>query len=304
MTLTVDGVTLELDGSTILEDVDLDVATGEIVGLIGPNGSGKTSLLRCIARLQAFIGGTVSLDGIDLASLPRRTLGQQLAVVEQQAGTDLDITVLDVALLGRTPHRHPLQAETNRDLEIAREALVAVGMASFADRSWLTLSGGERQRVHLARALVQAPTLLLLDEPTNHLDVRHQLQLLDLVQASGLTTVAALHDLNLAARYCDSLIILHNGRVHSHGPVADVLTPSALRDVFEVETTIMAHPRTSQPVVLLDDIHHVEPKSGGDHSAPSHDAAAGAQDPIATTGHGRLWRRHRDSRPRRARRRP
>ncbi|MEM9893176.1 MAG: ABC transporter ATP-binding protein [Actinomycetota bacterium] len=302
MTLTVDGVTLDLDGTTILDDADLVVAPGEVVGLIGPNGSGKTSLLRCIARLQTFVGGTVSLDGTDLSSLPRRTLGRRLAVVEQQAGTDLDITVLDVALLGRTPHQRPLQAETTRDLELAREALVAVGMAGFADRSWLTLSGGERQRVHLARALVQAPTLLLLDEPTNHLDVRHQLQLLDLVRTSGLTTVAALHDLNLAARYCDSLVVLNRGRVHAWGPVADVLTPDVLRQVFEVETTIVTHPRTSRPVVLLDEIHQVEP-GPGDVPSPSDDVVGGPERPTAETGDdGRRWGGRAPSTHRRARR--
>jgi ABC-type cobalamin/Fe3+-siderophores transport system ATPase subunit/histidinol-phosphate/aromatic aminotransferase/cobyric acid decarboxylase-like protein len=275
MTLTINGLGLELDGSTILDDVEVSVAAGEIVGLIGPNGSGKTSLLRCIARLQPFGHGTVSLEGTDLSPLPRRELGRQLAVVEQQAGTDLDITVIDVVLLGRTPHRRPLQAETSRDHALAQDALTAVGMIGLADRSWLTLSGGERQRVHLARALVQEPTLLLLDEPTNHLDPRHQLQLLDLVRASGLTTLAALHDLNLATRFCDSLIVLHRGRVHAHGPVGEVLTPRVLGHVFQVDTTIVSHPVTRRPVVVLDEVRT------GEAGAAGHEPGGASAEPPA-----------------------
>jgi len=251
VTLTVAGLTWSVGGHAILDRVDLTVPAGAMVALIGPNGSGKSSILRGIARLQSFDRGAVHLAGDDLAALPRRALGRTLALVEQQAGTDLDITVLDVVLLGRTPYRRPLQGETDRDLELATAALRDVGMADLADRSWHTLSGGERQRVHLARAIVQEPTVLLLDEPTNHLDAHHQLQLLSMVRTAGLTTLAAIHDLNLAATYFDQLVVLDHGRVHAAGTVAEVLTTDMLREVFAVDATITRH-ADGRPVVVLD----------------------------------------------------
>lgn len=251
MTLTVAGVTWTIGEHTILDHVDLTVPTGEMVALIGPNGSGKSSILRCIARLQSFQHGTVCLDGSDLAALPRRALGRQLALVEQQAGTDLDVTVLDVVLLGRTPYQRPLQGETEQDLELAIAALRDVGMHDFIDRSWHTLSGGERQRVHLARAIVQEPTILLLDEPTNHLDAHHQLQLLAMVRAAGLTTLAAIHDLNLAATYFDRLAVVDAGRIHTAGTIDEVLTTEMLREVFRVDATIVRH-TDRRPVVVFD----------------------------------------------------
>jgi iron complex transport system ATP-binding protein len=252
MTLTVRGVTWSVDGATILDDVDLDVPGGSMVGLIGPNGSGKSSILRTIARLQQPDRGVASLDGTDLTTIPRRSLGRALALVEQHAGTDLDITVLDVVLLGRTPYHKPLRGESDRDLQLASDALRDVDMLAFADRLWHTLSGGERQRVHLARAIVQEPQLLLLDEPTNHLDAHHQLQLLAMVRAAGLTTLAAIHDLNLAAMYFDRLVVLHRGRVHAAGPARDVLTVEMLREVFTVDATIVEHDGDGRPIVVLE----------------------------------------------------
>lgn len=252
MSLTVAGVTWDIDQTRILDDVDLVVPDSRMVGLIGPNGSGKSSVLRSIARLQSFDRGVVSLDGDDLADLPRPSLGQRLALVEQQAGTDLDITVVDVVMLGRTPYRKPLQGDTDEDLDLVADALRGVGMLHLADRSWHTLSGGERQRVHLARAIVQQPDLLLLDEPTNHLDVKHQLQLLELVRDAGLTTLAAIHDLNLAVKFFDEVVVLDGGQVYTAGPIETVITVDMLQAVFEVDCTIIHHPTNGIPVIILD----------------------------------------------------
>nr|WP_269205297.1 ATP-binding cassette domain-containing protein [Motilibacter aurantiacus] len=236
----------------VVDGVDCTVPAGTVTGLLGPNGSGKTSLLRIVARLLGQDAGSVRLDGEDVAGIRRRDLARRRAIVEQQATTDLSLRALDVVLLGRTPHRAPLQAESGRDREIARAALARVDLAGFEDRRWHTLSGGERQRVHLARALAQQPRLLLLDEPTNHLDAGHQLQLLSLVRGSGLTVLAALHDLQLAAMFCDALVVLAHGRVVAAGPVDEVLTPHLVREVYGVGATVVVHPRTGRPALLLD----------------------------------------------------
>lgn len=249
MTLTVGDLTWRVGPHQILDKIDLVVPAGEMVALIGPNGSGKSSVLRAIARLQSTDTGIFELDGTNLVELSRRELGRRLAMVEQQSGTDLDITVIDVVLLGRTPYQRAFGADTTGDLEIALDALSGVDMADRVDQSWHTLSGGERQRVHLARAMVQQPTLLLLDEPTNHLDIHHQLQLLQMVRTTQITTLAAIHDLNLAATYFDRLVIMNHGQIYAHGLVAEVLTSEMIRDVFAVEATVMRH--LDRPVVVL-----------------------------------------------------
>ena len=249
--LTAAGLTWSAKGTLIVDGVSCTVPTGALVGLLGPNGSGKTTLLRLIARLTTPDRGRVLLAGDDLTSLTRRNLAQRVALVEQHADTDLDLTVLDVVLLGRTPHRRSWWAEQPADLAAAHAALTQVDLAELADRRWRTLSGGERQRVQLARAITQEPELLLLDEPTNHLDIGHQLQLLHLVRRSGVTTLAALHDLNLAAMFCDTLVVLHRGRVTAAGPVAEVLTPPLLREVFGVHADVAVHPGTGRPTLTF-----------------------------------------------------
>lgn len=238
MTLSVADLSRTLGGSTILQGIDLEVPTGSLVGLLGPNGSGKTTLLRTIAGLGTPDTGTVHLDDSDLIALPRRERGRTLALVEQEAATDLDLSVLDVVLLGRIPYRRPLQGDREIDFNLAMTALEQVGMVELAERRWPTLSGGERQRTHLARALVQQPRLMLLDEPTNHLDVGHQLQFLSLVRNTGITALAALHDLNLAATFCDRLVVLADGHLVATGPVAEVLTVELLDEVFGVSAEV------------------------------------------------------------------
>ncbi|NED95536.1 ABC transporter ATP-binding protein [Phytoactinopolyspora alkaliphila] len=240
-----------IKGTVIIDGIVLHAPHGKITGLLGPNGSGKTTLLRAVARLARADRGAVHLDGSDLARLRRRDLARRLAVVEQHAGTDLDVSVLDVVLLGRTPYRSALQSDSEQDRRLAFEALAQVNMAEFASRRWNTLSGGEKQRVHLARALTQRPALLVLDEPTNHLDIAHALSLLALVQRAGLTTFAALHDLNLAAMYCDHLVVLREGRVVAGGAPHDVLTPELLMDVFDVRADVGRHPETGRPLLTF-----------------------------------------------------
>jgi iron complex transport system ATP-binding protein len=183
--------------------------------------------------------------------MPRRALARRVAVVEQDAGTELDLSVADFVGLGRTPHRSLASAETDDDRTAVARAMCRAGVAELADRRWPTLSGGERQRVQLARALAQEPELLVLDEPTNHLDVAAQLQLLRLVCSLGVTTLAALHDLTLAARFCDELVVLDRGRVAAAGPVAEVLTPQLLAEVWGVRGRLVDSPFGDGPLVAI-----------------------------------------------------
>ncbi|RLK23923.1 iron complex transport system ATP-binding protein [Micromonospora sp. M71_S20] len=247
--LTVTGVSWSVAARRILDDVTCAVPAGSLVGLLGPNGCGKTTLLRIVARLAAPDAGLVTVGGDDVAALPRVTLARRTALLAQHADTDLDLTVGEVVLLGRTPHRGSRWSDSGADRAAAADALTRVDLDGYAGRRWHTLSGGERQRVQLARALAQQPQLLLLDEPTNHLDIGHQLHLLHLVRRSGVTTLAALHDLNLAAMFCDAVVVLAAGRVVAAGTPAEVLTPGLLADVYGVRADVATHPGTGRPAI-------------------------------------------------------
>ncbi|SCW85593.1 iron complex transport system ATP-binding protein [Rhizobium mongolense subsp. loessense] len=238
MSISMRNVTWCAGGTMIVDGVSLDVAPGKTLGLLGPNGSGKSSLLRLICRLRQVKSGVIRLGESDISTMARREIAQRIALVEQQATTDAELTVKDVVRLGRTPHRGALSLWDRTDEDAVNAALEQVGMTAKALQLWRTLSGGERQRTHIARALAQTPTELLLDEPTNHLDIQHQLELLGLVTTLPVTSVIALHDLNLAAMFCDSLAVLHSGRVVAAGPPEAVLTEELVRDVFGVRAHI------------------------------------------------------------------
>ena len=221
------GVTVELGGRPVVDRVDADVADGEWVALIGPNGAGKTTLLRALARLVPF-AGEIELDGRPLAELGRGELARLVAVVPQEPSTPPWMTVAEYVLLGRTPHLGPLAKEGARDRDAAARALARLDLLPFVQRRLGTLSGGEKQRVVVARALAQEAAIVLLDEPTAALDIGHQQQALDLLDGlraeSGLTLVAAMHDLTLAAQYADRMVLLDGGRVVADGAPAEVLT--------------------------------------------------------------------------------
>ncbi|MDT7784954.1 MAG: iron complex transport system ATP-binding protein [Pseudonocardiales bacterium] len=238
MRITVEHLSWGVPGKVIVQDVSLQVFDGETVGLIGPNGSGKSSLLRCIAGLRTPVAGAVFYDGVAIDSWPARERARKLAFVEQTADTDSDLRVAEVAMLGRTAHRSRWRGPDATDHEIVAAALDRLDLSALADRPWKQLSGGERQRTHLARALAQQTSGLLLDEPTNHLDVRHQLDLMELAGRTPQTVVVALHDLALAARYCDRLVLMHRGTVVADGPAEEVLTAPLLREVFDVDAEI------------------------------------------------------------------
>jgi iron complex transport system ATP-binding protein len=241
MKLQVQQVGVTIGTTPILHDVDLDVAPGEFVGLIGPNGSGKSTLLRTIYRSVRPTTGTVLLGEENVWSVSARTAARRTAAVLQNSPTPPGLTVQEVAALGRTPHKGMFDRETAEDEQIVFDALERTGMLGHADRIYGSLSGGERQRVLLARALAQQPALLVLDEPTNHLDIRARFELLELVHTVGVTTLAVLHDLDLAARSCDRLVVLDQGRVVATGPVLDALTPEVLSGVFGVTAVTERH---------------------------------------------------------------
>jgi len=225
-------------GTLVVDGVSVRPRPGETFGLLGPNGSGKSSLLRLLAGIARPDSGVVTLDGTDIRRLGKRPLARRVAVVGQHAHTEVDITVREVVRLGRIPHRDVFGRDDDEDAALT-EALAATGLSEHADRRWRTLSGGERQRAQIARALAQQPGELLLDEPTNHLDIAHQLDILDLVTRLPVTSVVALHDLNLAAMFCDRVLVLERGRVAAHGTPAETLTEELVDRVYGVRARVV-----------------------------------------------------------------
>lgn len=246
-TLSAHQLSYSIGRSRIIDDVSVDVRSKEVLGLIGPNGAGKTSLLRLLAGLRRPDCGAVELGGRALTGYRRREIARLLAIVEQAPEAHADITVEQAVSLGRTPHRGPFAALDSADHDAIETALTATGMLDFRSRAWQTLSGGERQRVQLARALAQQPEIIVLDEPTNHLDIRFQLEVLTLLRQLGLTVVTALHDLNLAARFCDRIAVLREGRLVATGTPRQVLTADLIDEVYRVEAVVEMSPHTNAP---------------------------------------------------------
>lgn len=258
------GLGYRAGGKLILEGVDCHVPAGTVTGLLGPNGAGKSSLLQLLAAVAVPHTGSVQLSGSNLHALRRKERARRLAFVEQSADTDLPLTVLDVVLLGRLPYCSLLAGTSDEDLGVVRRSLTAVGLHGFRRRRYATLSGGERQRVQLAKALAQEPEVLLLDEPTNHLDVNAQLATMELVRnlaAGGVAVLAALHDINIAAAYCDQVIVLQEGKVAAAGPTTKVLTPDLIHRVYGVDAVVLEHPLTGRPLVAFSPLPDASPRA-------------------------------------------
>lgn len=236
----------------IIDDVDCTLPGGAVGALLGPNGAGKSTLLHLIAGVERADAGAARLGDRDLAALRRRDRARVLALAEQEVQDAPGLRVAEVVALGRTPYLSAFAGPGELDRTVVRRSLEDLGLVELADREYATLSGGERQRVNLARALAQEPELLLLDEPTNHLDVHAQLTMLGLLREladGGLTVLAALHDLSLAAGYADHVIVLASGRVQAAGAPADVLTPPLIREVWGVDAEVLEHPATGRPLI-------------------------------------------------------
>ena len=242
MRLEAKDVNVSIAGKPIVRDLSIEVPDRKFSALLGANGSGKTTLLRAIYRTQKMDSGVVRLDDEDIARFSGKKLARNMAVMGQFNQINFDYTVLDIALMGRYPFRSLLEQEKERDYEMALDALDKVGMKSYRDRNFQSLSGGEKQRVVLARALTQSPKILILDEPTNHLDIRYRLEILSIIRELHITVLAALHDLSLAAQFCDHLYLMKQGRIVTQGVPEAVLTPENLRSIFEVEACVYPSP--------------------------------------------------------------
>ncbi|MDT0308844.1 ABC transporter ATP-binding protein [Streptomyces sp. DSM 44917] len=246
----------------LLDGVSLDAVPGEVVGLVGPNGSGKSTLLRTVYRALRPERGRVLVNGREVAATPVREVARTVAAVVQEPAGDLELTVREVVAMGRAPHQRTFGPETAHDRRVVADALERVAAADLAERPFASLSGGERQRVLIARALAQEPALLVLDEPGNHLDVRHQLALLTLLRRLPATSLVALHDLNLAARFCDRLCLLRAGKVTASGPPRQVLNAALLSEVYGARAEVAENPATGAPQVTF----HL-PEADGEHKA-------------------------------------
>jgi iron complex transport system ATP-binding protein len=247
--LHADRLCVDLGGRRILHEVSVRAEPGQVIGIVGPNGCGKSTLLRALVRILRPTSGAIHLDGVDVASIPVRQSARTVAAVLQDVTGDFDLRARDVAAMGRAPHKRMFQRDGVTDRRIVDDALRMVGVGHLSERPVASMSGGERQRVLIARALAQQPRLLVLDEPTNHLDVRHQFDVLALPAALGVTAVVALHDLNLAAHFCDVIHVLDRGRQVCCGPPGQVLTTELLAEVYRVRASVRAHPDTGRPQV-------------------------------------------------------
>lgn len=247
-------LSLAYEGRVVVDGLELAITPGHITTLIGPNGCGKSTILRGLGRLLAPKSGAVYLDGVAIATLPTRQIAQRLGILPQTPTAPAGLTVKDLVAQGRYPHQTWWQQWSAIDEAMVNEAIAVTQLETLCDRPLQTLSGGQRQRAWIAMALAQDTDILLLDEPTTYLDLAHQLDLLDLLQqlnrTLGRTIVMVLHDLNLASRYADHLIAIHNGTLYAQGPPATVITPTLLRDVFGLDCTIIPDPVTNTPLCI------------------------------------------------------
>lgn len=244
MNLKVDHVSVTLSGTEIVKDISMKVDNKQFVGIVGPNGGGKSTLLKSIYKVIKPQKGLVFLGDKDVLKSSARAISKDLGVVGQFNELSFDFTVREMVMMGRTPHKHFMESDNIEDYKIVADALERVNLAKYADRSYLTLSGGEKQRVILARAIAQEPEFLILDEPTNHLDIKYQLQILSVVKSLKIGVLAALHDLSMASVYCDILYVVKDGQIIASGNPKAVLTKKLIRQVFEIDCEIYSNPIT------------------------------------------------------------
>ena len=246
MRLQVENLKFSYDENKIIEDIHLNVLKGEFVGIIGPNGSGKSTILKNLYRTLKPDEGTVILDGEDLYKMNVKKAATKIGVVGQENFLPFDFKVEEIVAMGRSPHKKLFDGDTKADRDIVIKALKQTGIEDMAKRNYIELSGGEKQRVIIARVLAQQSDFLLLDEPTNHLDIYYQLQMFDLVKGLGVTVLSAIHDLNIAALYCDRIYALKEGRLFKAGTPEEILTPTVISEIYGVNADVMIHPRTNK----------------------------------------------------------
>lgn len=253
--IDLDNVSLGYNHRAILQNVSMKASAGQVLGLVGPNGSGKSTLIKGMTRVIDIFSGRILVDGRDIKTINRDELARLVATVPQSPALPGAFTAFEVVLMGRTPHLGLLRYEGGKDLAVAWQAMEATHTHSFAERRVSELSGGERQRLVIARALTQQPKVMLLDEPTANLDINHQVEILNLVKSlcleQSLTVIIALHDLNLAAQYCDWMVMLNGGKVYAEGTPLDILTAPNIKKVYGAEVCVYPHPINKLPTTLI-----------------------------------------------------
>lgn len=244
--LVVRDLDFNYDRQKIIQDISLDIRRGEFVGLIGPNGSGKSTLLKNIYRVLSPSRGEIFLDEDNVHQISHKTLAQKLGVMGQENYSPFDFTVEDMVAMGRHPYKKLFDGDTDIDKEIVNKAIEQVGLTALSQHYYRELSGGEKQRVIIARVLTQQTDFLILDEPTNHLDISYQFATFELVKSLKVTVMAAVHDLNMAAMYCDRICILKKGRLFAIGTPEEVLTSNNISNVYGIDTEITKHHLTGK----------------------------------------------------------
>lgn len=242
MELSAENVSVNIEGKRIIDGINLHVKEKQLCALLGPNGSGKSTFLKTVYRVMKAEKGVIKLDNKDIQNYTGRQIAQNMAVVGQFNQINFAYSVLDIVLMGRTPHLSLLAKEKEKDFELAFESLRKVGMEAYKDRNYQSLSGGEKQRVILARALAQEPNILILDEPTNHLDIRYQIETLSIIKGLNVSVLTALHDLNLAIQFCDYIYMMKDGKIIAKGAVQEVLSKEMIREVYDINADIFPSP--------------------------------------------------------------
>ncbi|NEZ43054.1 ABC transporter ATP-binding protein [Paenibacillus alvei] len=257
--IEVQGLSKHYGEKHVLHDVELRVEAGEWVGIIGPNGSGKSTLLSLLSGADRPTSGSIQVNGQALASYKRRALSQLMAVLQQEALPPLGFTVREVVEMGRFPFQSWLGSESEDSGALVDRIMERLQLTELADYPLDRISGGQRQRTALAKLMVQSPSIVLLDEPTTYLDIHYQVQFMDIVRDwqkdCGLTIVSVLHDLNLASLYCDRLVVIHDGGIAAQGTPDELMNPELLSRIFATDTTIVPHPDTGRPQVLIRPSH-------------------------------------------------
>jgi iron complex transport system ATP-binding protein len=253
--LHVENIFFRYDGDWVLEDLTFSIAQGDFLGIVGPNGTGKTTLLKLLYRLLSPDRGRIIVDGIELARMSRKDISKRIAVVSQETQIGFPFSALEVVLMGRSPHLTGLQFETKRDFDVARKAMGMTETLGVAERPFGELSGGEKQRVFISRALAQETDIILFDEPTANLDIRHQVQFYDLMTALNaerhVAMITVSHDINLASEFCRRLLLLRGGKIFSLGKPSEVITRANIEAVYETPVLVDENPETGAPRVTL-----------------------------------------------------